>query len=646
MVKATDLGLLRLPGAPSLAPDRRHAAVSVKRIDLAGDRYRADLWLVPFDATAPPAAITSGELDTEPVWSPDGQWLAFLRLDPATGPQLNVMPAEGGAPRRVTAHPLGISEPRWAPDSTSIAYVARVPEDGRYVQPIGLTAASEPPRRITSLRYRADGLGYTNDRRAHIFLVGLDGAEPLQLTSGDADHQDLAWSQDGGRLAFASARHENRDAVPARDVFVMSLTDHRTQQVTSTTLRAGRPVFNTAGDKLYFLGSEIGGPVNETFFNTTGLWVADLVGGGPARRLTSPETVDIVHLTEGPALRIDDSGVLAMIERRGAVDLVRIDGSGEISDVIAGPEQVIGFDVVEGTIVASVANDTNAGELVTLSDDVRQTLTDFGSGLSSTTSIHAMREIAGEASDGYPVHGWVLRPAGTGPFPVVLAVHGGPYRQFGWRLLDQAQACVDAGYLVVMGNPRGSSGYGAEHGRAVRESFGDVDVKDLTALVDLAIAEHDGDPDRVGVVGASYGGFMAAWLAARSHRFAAAISDRPSVDWRDCDVDDDFDYTLLYIGADPAVQWEKSPLAHVHDVTMPVLVIVAEQDLRCAPGQGRQLFSALKRAGKQTELLSFPGASHMFHDSGLPSHRIARIDAIIDWFDRHLVVPGETEGAL
>lgn len=635
-MKAADLGLIQVLGSPSLSPDGQRAVVSAERADLASDRYQADLWLVPLDGGSAPSQLTSGELDREPCWSPDGRWLAFTRSVPGSGPQLHLLPADGGQPRVLTSHPLGVGSPRWSPDSSTLAYVARVPEEGRYVAPVAQTAASEPPRRITALRYREDGVGYTNDRRKHVFTVALADGTVTQRTSGDADHDCPAWSPDGARLAFVAACHPDRDTVPARDVFVVGLDDGRTTPVTRTSLRASHPVFGADGDRVYFLGTEIGDRFNETYLNPTSLWVAELsdAGARPATRLTDGDLVDLA-----PPLVATDAGVLGLVGRRGAVDLVQVATDGEVTDVLAGPTQVLGYDVAGGRVVAAVASDTEPGELYDVTPAGARRLTAFGAALAASGPVAPMHEVTGSAADGHPVHGWVLRPPGEGPFPVILAVHGGPHRSFGWRLLDQAQACVEAGYVVVMGNPRGSSGYGAEHGRAVRHAFGEVDVLDLTALVDIAVADFDGDPDRVGVIGASYGGFMAAWLAATSDRFASAIVDRATVEWNDADIDDDVDYTHLYIGTDPEVQRRKSPLTYAEDVTIPVLVVVAEQDLRCPPAQGRRFFSALHRAGKRTELLSFPGASHMFHDSGLPRHRQARLDAIIDWFDETLV-PG------
>jgi dipeptidyl aminopeptidase/acylaminoacyl peptidase len=212
-MRPSDLALLRTPSAPTLTPDGRLVAVAVGRIDLEANEYRAELWLMPTDGSAPPRRFTSGRRDVRPRFSPDGRWLAFLRAGDDDKPQLHVMATDGGEPRRVGEHPLGVESFAWSPDSTRIAYVARVPEERRYGTDKDVPPEKEPPRRITTFTYRLDNLGFTFDRRPQVFVVDAlaEGAEPVQVTRGDYDHGDPAWSPDGASIAFVSARHETRD---------------------------------------------------------------------------------------------------------------------------------------------------------------------------------------------------------------------------------------------------------------------------------------------------------------------------------------------------------------------------------------------------------------------------------------------------
>ncbi len=208
-VKPTDLAHLITLGSPTLSPDGRTAVVAVVRPDLDEDEYRTQLWTVATDGSAVPRRLTHGTNDSAPRYSPDGRWLAFLRAEPEGKPQLHVLPADGGDARKLTDLPLGAGAPNWSPDSTRIAFSARVPEPGRYGQDEKITPDKEPPRRITGLQYRLDGVGFTLDRRQHVYVVDVADSdpapEPKQLTDGDWDDTDPTWSPDGASIAFLSA---------------------------------------------------------------------------------------------------------------------------------------------------------------------------------------------------------------------------------------------------------------------------------------------------------------------------------------------------------------------------------------------------------------------------------------------------------
>ena len=637
-----DLAHLRAPSAPSLSPDGRRVVVAVTRIDLDDNAYHSDLWLTPTDGSAAPRRFTSGKRDLRPRFSPDGRWIAFLRADDDDRPQLHVMPADGGEPRRVCEHPLGAGAFAWSPDSTRLAYVARLPEPGRYGTDKDVPPEKEPPRRITTFQYRLDDLGFTADRRPQVFVVDAltEDADPLQLTRGDFDHGDPAWSPDGRTVVFVSARHETRDEDAVSDVFVAPADGGDARRVTATDLAASRPAFSPDGATIWFCGvpSDLAG-------RTTGLWSVPADGSAAPRRLTDPERFDHEPAFGGGVLPllVDEQAVTTVSMDRGATPLLRfpVDG-GEPQRLLDGRRQVQDYDVAANGVVAAVVSDpTSAGEVVVLEPEGRlreRTVTDFGTLLARSASLRPMTELEATAPDGAKVHGWTLKPTGTGPFPVVLMVHGGPFAQYGWTLFDEAQVYAGAGYAVVMGNPRGSSGYGESHGRAIVGDFGNLDAKDVLALLDAALADPELDDDRVGVMGGSYGGFMTTWLVGHSDRFRAAISERA------CNAFDSFEgssdigwlFVSQYNGTDPERVRAQSPLTHVDRIRTPMLLIHSEHDWRCPVEQAQRLFVALKQRKVEVELLLFPGEGHELSRSGLPSHRVARFEAILGWWERHL----------
>jgi dipeptidyl aminopeptidase/acylaminoacyl peptidase len=648
----SDLSHLRTPSAPTLTPDGRLAAVAVGRIDLEADQYRAELWLVPTDGSSPPRRFTSGRRDVRPRFSPDGRWLAFLRAGEDDKPQLHVMATDGGEPRRVVEHPLGVEGFAWGPDSTRIAYVARVPEEGRYGTDKDVPPDKEPPRRITTFRYRLDNLGFTFDRRPHVFVVDAlaEDAEPVRLTRGDYDHGDPAWSPDGAGVAFVSARHETRDEDDISDVFVAPAGGGDAVRVTATDLTVARPAFSPDGETIWFLACE-----PDLAGRPTVLWSVPADGSGKPERLTDPERFDHDPAFGGGILPllVDDEAVTTITVDRGAIRLLRfpVDG-GEPTELLGGRRTVHDYDTAGGVVAAVVSDPLSAGELVVLREGPEgsgepqggapvsreQTLTDFGVSLARHASLRPMEELVAAAPDGAGVHGWLLKPAGTGPFPVVLMVHGGPFAHYGWTLFDEAQVYVGAGYAVVMGNPRGSAGYGESHGRAIVGDFGNLDSQDVLALLDKALEDPELDGDRVGVMGGSYGGFMTSWLVGHTDRFRAAISERAcnAFDSFEGSSDIGWNFVPLYNGTDPERVAAQSPLSYADRIRTPMLLIHSEHDWRCPLEQAQRLFVALRQRRVEVELLLFPGEGHELTRSGLPSHRVARFEAVLDWWRRHL----------
>lgn len=646
-MRPTDLALLRTPGVPTVSPDGRMAVVAVTRPDLDADEYRSQLWAVPTDGSAPARPVTSGHRDTAPAFSPDGRWLAFLSAEPGGKPQVWLLPTAGGEPRRLTDHHLGAGAPVWAPDSRRLAYVARVPEHGRYGTVDGVGPEAEPPRLITTLQYRLDGVGFLGDRRSQVFVLDLpadfadDAAplpEPVRVTTGDADCEDVAWRQDGAELVFVSARHPGADRDLVRDVYAIAPDGSGLRRVTRGRGDCALPTY--ADGRLHVTAVPDLGPEGLDFVARQAVpcRVAD---DGELVPLLDPE--EHHRGDETPATVVADGAVLVGVERRGAVELLRVpvDG-GAPTRLVEGPFSVRSLAVGGGVVVAVVAHDRSAGELVALTPGGRRLLTAFGRPLGETGRVHRMQERTAAAPDGYPVHGWVTTPPGPGPHPVLLTVHGGPFSQYGWTLFDETQTYVSAGYAVVQCNPRGSSGYGAAHGRAIQGAWGGLDADDVLAFLDAALEDPALDAGRVGIMGGSYGGYLTALLIGRTTRFTAAVVERAFTDPVSFVGSSDIGWYFpdRYLGTDPDRVAAQSALASAASITTPTLVVHSEEDWRTPVEQGARLYVELKRRDVPAELLLFPGEGHELSRSGRPRHRLARLEHVLRWWARWLPTAG------
>jgi len=695
-MKPTDLPLLYSAGRPVLLPGGR-VLVAVSHPDLDSDRSDSRLVLIAADGSR--RDFTAGPRDSEPVLSPDGTTVAFLRAG-ASGPaQLHVIPVDGGEARRITDHKLGASSPVFSPDGRTIAYLAAVPETGRYGTDAKVGAEGEPPRRFTTMSYRQDGRGFVLDKPEQIFLVAADAdtvsttgdpahsvadgaseVRPVPVTAEPRGAAKPAFSADGSALVYS--RPTGPDDITSELVRVR-LPDRATDAADRATDAAGRATDaagratdaadpgtdatgpagpevlvtgiggvglpTVAGETLFFAGESFSG--NDFPGHTTGLWSVPMAGGTP-RRLTDEQTV---HLEAIDPVATGDV-VLIAVQNRGAVELRAVPATADnaplddLPVLLGGQRAVKAFAVAEGRLAAVVGDvssfaevvtadlDSAVGTAVTVTDE--RTVTDLGAALAST-GLGRVLELNGATADGYPVHGWLALPEGPGPHPVLLNVHGGPHAAYTWSLFDEAQTYTGAGYAVVMGNPRGSSGYGKEHGRAVVNAMGTVDVDDVLTLLDVALRHEGLDRNRVGVMGGSYGGFMTSWLASHApDRFVAGISERAVNAWDSFAGASDIGhyFAQAYVGADRDTQWAHSPLAYADKIDIPLLIIHSEHDWRCPLEQAQRLFTALRLRGAEAEMMLFPAEGHELSRSGRPRHRQQRFEAILDWWQRHLPV--------
>ncbi|WIX92905.1 S9 family peptidase [Amycolatopsis sp. DG1A-15b] len=648
-MRPADIEALVVPGRPALRGNLLLTAL--KRPDLQANATHSAVRRVSLDGGE--AAWTHGPRDSAPAISPDGRWVAFLRAGEGQGadgsPQLHVMPSDGGEARRLTSLHLGAGEPVWAPDSRRIAFTARVPEAGRYGTPDadGETPepAAEAPRRITRMDYRIDDVGFLRDRMQRLFVLDavatLEPGDLEPLTGDGFDAAHPAWTPDGAHVVFTAPPDWGAAESDSRDICAISAEGGEPEVVVRCEGYSERPAFGTDGTLFYF------GQSFEEHHEAapTGLYAATPeFGTGPvkARRLTDAETVDCETAAGPPAPRGDD--VLVAVRHRGAVELraVGVDATeaplADLAVVYADQAAVRSFTLDGSVLAAVIATPSTAGEVVLLGDGDPRVLTGYSKPLRDK-GIRPMIELETTAPDGYPVHGWLVLPEGEGPHPVLRVVHGGPFTQQEWAVFDEAQVYASAGYAVVVGNPRGSAGYGQTHGHAITHGFGTVDVDDVLALLDKALERPDLDASRVGIMGGSYGGFMTSWLAAHhGERFKAAWSERAVNAWDSMVGSSDIGYFFVdaYIGSSPEVQRDRSPLSYAAQIKIPFAVVHSEQDWRCPLEQAERMFVALRRAGAPAEMLVFPGEGHELSRSGRPRHRVQRFEAILEWWSRHL----------
>ena len=632
-------------GDPRLSPDGAMVAFAVTTVDMEANDYRSRIWLADVDGAEPPRPLTKGNgLDQRPRWSPDGRFIAFTarRYDDEEHVHLLVIPVTvGGEVRTVATSDEDITELEWSPDGTRIAYNTRV-RDERYTEK---KAKDQPARRITRFFWRLDSVGWTIDRPGHIFVADVvRDAEPVQLTFGDVDDEGLAWTPDGEHIVFSSHRHEDWDLDRAVDLFRVPVGGGEPERLTRTGLAYSAPSASPDGrialrqedQRVSPSHSQIGvlGDDGQVDLLTTSLERNCAPYVGTARE----------PLWDGDALVFG-------IEDGGNTHLYRVAPGQEPKLLVGGDRTVTGWDVCGGVVAFTASAATSLPELFVGERQLTSIAQPF---LDRLGEAPAPEKFIAVGVDGAEIDAWVIRPARFEPgqtYPMLLNIHGGPFTQYGNRFFDEFQVQAGAGYVVVYCNPRGSSGYSEAWGRAIRgphaddapgSGWGGVDYDDLMSVTDEAVKRFDFiDPDRLGVLGGSYGGYMTTWIVGHTNRFAAACSERAVNNLLNMEHTSDiataFEDTVGPRHVENPDEYRRqSPMTYVRNIDTPVLILHSEDDLRCPVEQSEELFIALRLLGKPVEYVRFPGESHELTRSGAPRHRIERFEILLDFFDRHL----------
>ena len=622
---------VRTPAEVAASPDGTRLAFSLHTtVSERGPIAPSDLYLVePGDVIV---QLTEGEWsDRAPAWSPDGSRLAFVSDRIKRGHFLPyVMPAGGGEPRHVGALQGSSESVSWSNDGRRLLIGAA--DAGSYsheASAVAVVGAGDDPDPIVYRR----GQAY---RR--LFLLDVETGDAAEVGPPGLCVWESDWDGDATVVATVS------EDPMANGWYAARIVRLDLEAGTATTLH--QPEWPVEGLILSPDGRRaaiVQGYSSDPGLLSGSVIVVDMRAGGATDPWPDFENAGAVEWTG------DDSLVYGGYDSVGtACGRLWLDGRHEVAwsgDAYIGDEigKPVAWDV-GGVLLTTHQAHGVPPELARLdpASGEWQRLTGFNDALAEGMVFPDIRTLRWTASDGLEIHGLLLTPRGAdGPLPMIVGVHGGPTWAWSFYFSDSEPNAVllaDAGYAVLLPNPRGSVGRGHAFARGVMLNSGTADLDDIMAGVDLCVAEGVADPDRLGISGLSYGGYMAGWAITQTDRFGASVALSVIGDYVTFHLTSEVAvYDEMILGGewdDPAGPYiERSPIFQMRGVTTPTLVIQGQAD-RCTPvGQGEELYAALEAAGAEAELVVYPREGHVLVER---SHVIDALRRTQDWFDRHL----------
>ncbi|HEV2194317.1 MAG TPA: S9 family peptidase [Candidatus Acidoferrum sp.] len=644
-----DFFQIRDVSQPEVSPEGQWVAYAVRTRMLKEDKNEQRLWMISTHGGDPLPLTAEGVSSGHVRWSPDGRYVSFLSAREGGKSQVWLLDRRGGEAVRSTDIAQGVDDFEWSPDSTRLVLILRdpKPEDLEAAKNKEKPAPATPPKPktpppfvIDRLQFKRDTVGYLDRRRTPLYVFNVASKTTMQITSGDFDDNEPAWSPDGKSLAFSSNRSSDPDANYEAHIWVVAADNtDKGAHLTQVSPKPGpdsSPTWSPDGKWIAYV-TEL--DPHLFYYNTRHLAVVPSMGG-QANVLTRAFDRSVHR----PRFSSDGKYIYFTAEDDGVQNLCRIPASGgEITRPIGGRLVVGSYSLgKDDSIAAQITTIDRPDEVFFLGKDAKEPvrLTKTNDALFDELRLAQADYVHFKSKDGTTVAGYLYKPldyTSGKKVPTLLNPHGGPVGQYTASFYHLAQLYAANGYAVLLPNPRGSSGYGQKFCAAIYADWGNKDYQDDVAMVDYAVAQGIADPDKLGVGGWSYGGISTDFIIAQTKRFKAAVSGAgvalvASFYGHD-HYQRDYDIELGHPWDNKEV-WDRiSPFYRVADITTPTLFMGGDLDANVPILGGEQMYQAMKTLGRTTELVVYPGEYHGFT---VPSHIKDRMERYMAWYNHYV----------
>ncbi|SEG49199.1 Dipeptidyl aminopeptidase/acylaminoacyl peptidase [Bryocella elongata] len=637
-------GRVRTPGAVAISPDGALVAWTLRGAGTEGLRSggASTLYVTGVANPGQDKIIAPGGphcTDSDPVWSPDSQTLAFTVGCPGTDGK--------GAQGEIFLWFRSSGEIKQLTRITGIFKQATFSPDGKTLAFLFVKDASRQAGALDAMKPWAGVIGEDNLEIQGVYGVDTNSGVGSWLVEPTPQRYvfEYTWAPDSKSIAFigAAAPGENNWWVAKLYTATAGSTaevifNPNTTRSAMHGLQMAVPRFSPDGKRIAF----IGGLMSDFSSNGGDVWVVNADGKG--------EPIDVTPKIDGtPTYEawLNDKTIGFIEDRRGHI--VAPDYDVTTRREIPGSATDLGEVAVSGGPLKNAVSFTNKGVFAFVKSgltappevyvgplDKLQQFTHLNDGAKPTSRVESVEW----ENEGFHVQGWITYPRDYDPakkYPLIVTVHGGPSASVGPRFSTTA-GWADEGYFEFQPNPRGSYGQGEAFTMANRKDFGYGDLRDILKGMDMLEAKLSIDKNREGLTGWSYGGFMAMFAITQTHRFRAAVAGAGVSNWQSYYGENSIDQWMLpFFGAsvydDPAVYAKSSAINFVKNVKTPTLIIVGDRDGECPAPQSFELWHALRAEGVKTQLVVYPNEGHGFKD---PEHLRDRHDREVKWFAENM----------
>lgn len=631
---------LKAVGVPRVAPDGKKVVYTVNEAVMTADKseFVTQIWMTTLDTKRHVQLTYGDKSSTNPKWSPDGNWIAFTSNRKDNRNQLYLLNMSGGEAEPLTDSKGAVANFDWSPDGRSIAFT---------MTDFKNEEEEKNDKGKNDFRWVDENVKLS---RLYVLTVQKDAngkREPRKLTTGNFNVDGFDWSNDGSRIAFSHTKSPVANFWPTSDVSIVEVASAKVSVLTETPSAEFAPIYSPDGKSIALLASD----TPPRWAQSSVIQIFPASGGAPKSFVASYDAQPAIAGWSADGKRIYFSEAKGTGTQIYYLDIA----ANRIQEIKSTPAVVFGLninrtgtmfgfvrqtsDIPADAFVAS-ASDFTAVQITRVNEDVK------------LPPVGRTEVVTWKSNDGKEIEGLLTYPVGYQAgqrVPLILNIHGGPAGVFqqtflGGRGVYPLATFSARGYAVLRPNPRGSSGYGTEFRRANTKDWGFGDYQDLMTGVDKVIAMGVADPERLGVMGWSYGGFMTSWIVTQTQRFKAASAGAPVTNLMSFNGTADIPaFVPDYFGGQfweiMDVYQKHSPMFNVKGVSTPTMIQHGEADVRVPISQGYEFYNALKVKGVPTRMLVLPRQPHGPTE---PKMQLAAMKSNLEWFEKYIGSKRET----